>query len=66
MKKSIPIAQKFVLSTEEASEYFNIGINKLRRLIRNNEEAAWLLMNGNRAYIKRIEFEKYITRISCI
>lgn len=66
MKQIVAISEKFLLSTEEASDYFNIGINKLRRLIQNNMNAGWILWNGNRAYIKRKEFEKYLTGISNI
>ena len=66
MKELIPICEKFILSTEEASDYFNIGINKLRRLVRNNESAGWILWNGSRAYIKRTEFEKYLIKINNI
>ena len=32
-KSDIPVWEKYMLSTEEASEYFHIGINKLRRII---------------------------------
>jgi hypothetical protein len=59
-------AEKYTLSLEEAAAYFHIGINKLRRLISNNEEADWVLRNGSHTYIKRVKFEQLIDRISDI
>ena len=55
-----------MLSTEEASEYFHIGINKLRRIISLNPTAEWILWNGSHAYIKRRIFEQFIDRIDSI
>ncbi len=66
MKELMRTCEKYVLSTEEAAEYFHIGINKLRRLISENESADWVLYNGTHAYIKRIKFEQLIDRISSI
>ena len=39
---------KYTLTIEEASKYFRIGENKLRRLAEENKDAGWLIMNGNR------------------
>ena len=66
MKETVKICEKYMLTTEEAAEYFHIGINKIRRLISDNESADWLLWNGNRAYIKRIKFEQLLDRASTI
>jgi len=60
MNLEVPIWQKYTLTVEEASQYFRIGENKLRKIISENENAAFLLWNGNRAQIKRKLFEKYI------
>ena len=56
----IPIWERYTLTIEEASEYFRIGENKLRRLAEENKNANWLIMNGNRIQIKRKQFEKII------
>ena len=32
MKQIVPIHQKYLLSIEEASQYFHIGENKLRKI----------------------------------
>ncbi|MBR6173058.1 MAG: phage holin [Eubacterium sp.] len=58
-KVDIPVWEKYMLSTEEASDYFHIGINKLRRIISLNPTAEWILWNGSHAYIKRRIFEQF-------
>ena len=52
-KGEILVWEKYTLSTEEASAYFHIGINKLRRIISLSPTAEWSLWNGSHAYIKR-------------
>ena len=39
----IPVWEKYTLTIEEASKYFRIGENKLRRLAEENKDAGWLL-----------------------
>ena len=56
----IPVWEKYTLTIEEASKYFRIGENKLRRL------AGWLIMNGNRIQIKRRQFEQVIDKLDAI
>ena len=56
----VPIWEKYTLTIEEASKYFRIGENKLRRLAEENPNAGWVIMNGNRIQIKRKQFEKII------
>ena len=34
MKESIPVKDKFLLTINEASEYFNIGQKNMRRIFR--------------------------------
>ncbi len=64
--KDVPIWEKYTLTIEEASRYFRIGENKLRRLAEENQNADWLLMNGNRIQIKRKKFEKLIDKLDVI
>ena len=64
--KDIPIWEKYTLTIEEASKYFRIGENKLRRLAEENQNADWLIMNGNRIQIKRKKFEKLIDKLDAI
>ena len=61
-----PIWERYTLTIEEASKYFRIGENKLRRLAEENKNANWLIMNGNRIQIKRKQFEKIIDTLDAI
>lgn len=60
------IWERYTLTIEEASKYFRIGENKLRRLAEENKNANWLIMNGNRIQIKRKQFEKIIDTLDAI
>lgn len=62
----IPVWEKYTLSIEEASAYFRIGENKLRRIISENPDADFVLWNGTRAQIKRKKFEEYVDKLSAI
>ncbi len=46
--------------------YFRIGQAKLRRLINENEDADFILWNGNRPQIKRKQFEEFIDKLNVI
>jgi len=65
-KQTIPFWEKYTLTIEEAAQYFQIGETKLRRIIDENPDAEYVLLNGNRRQIKRHLFEKYIDRSSVI
>lgn len=62
----IPLWKKYTLSVEEASKYFRIGQAKLRRIINENEDAGFVLWNGNRPQIKRKQFEEIIDKLNVI
>ena len=64
--QDIPIWGKYTLTIEEASKYFRIGENKLRRLAEENKDAGWLIINGNRIQIKRRQFEQVIDKLDAI
>ena len=59
----IPVWEKYTLTIEEASKYFRIGENKLRRLAEENKDAGWLIMNGNRIQNKILHFETLIKKM---
>ena len=63
---NVPIWEKYTLTIEEASKYFRIGENKLRRLAEENPTAGWVILNGNRIQIKRKQFEKIIDSLDTI
>ncbi len=58
-KLYIPISEKFNLTIEEASHYFNIGRDKLYELV-NEDGCKYVLHNGRNILIKRKLFEKYL------
>ena len=62
----VPVWEKYTLTIEEASKYFRIGENKLRKLAEENLNSGWVIMNGNRIQIKRKKFEKRIDDIDII
>lgn len=63
---NIPFWEQYTLSIEEASKYFRIGENKLRKIISENKDADYIIWNGNRAQIKRKLFEKYIDQCELV
>ena len=59
MKDKITLSQKSLLTLEEASAYFNIGVCKLRELT-NDEHCPYVLWNGSKRLIKRKTFEEFL------
>ena len=57
---TVPIWEKLTLTIDEAAEYSNIGINKIRELT-NNPRCNFVIFVGKRRLIKRKEFEKFIS-----
>lgn len=65
-KYPVPVWEKYILTIEEAAQYFQIGECKLRRLLEENPDEEYILANGNRKLIKRRLFEQYIDRCAVI
>lgn len=65
MNQSIPISEKYTLTILEASEYFNIGRDKLYELAKE-DGCKFVIHNGRNILIKRKMFEKYLESISYI
>lgn len=59
-KRELPWWQKYTLTLNEASEYFGIGYKKLKMFVQEHSDEDFVLWNGNRALIKREQFEKYM------
>ena len=57
--KNIPICNKFTLTVEEATQYFNIGRDKIY-LLTKEDGCKFVLYNGRNILIKRELFEKYL------
>lgn len=62
----MPFYAKYTLSVEEAAVYFHIGRARLRELANENLNAPYILMIGNRVFIKRKMFEEYIDQVNYI
>lgn len=60
--EGIPVWQKYALSVKEAAEYFHLGETKLRKLIRRDRYAPYLIWNGGRVYFKRKMFEEFLDK----
>ena len=56
----IPVWEKMNLTLEEAAEYSNIGVNRLRALS-NDPRCKFVVFVGKKRWIKRKEFEKFIS-----
>lgn len=64
--QTVPVWEKYTLTINEAAAYFRIGESKLRKLINDNQDANFILWNGNRPQIKRCLFEKFVDQCSVI
>ena len=61
MSKEVPIWEKSNLTLEEAAIYFNIGINKLRKLS-DDENCKFVLWCGSKRLIKRKMLDAYLEK----
>ena len=57
------MTNKYNLTIKEASEYYNIGENKLRELIKQ-DCCEFALYIGKKALIKRKQFEEYLDKVT--
>lgn len=62
----IPFWNKYTLTIQQASEYFNIGEKKIRQIAQENPTADYILYNGTKVLIKRTKFEHYIDDVSSL
>lgn len=58
--QSVPIHLKMNLTIKEASEYSNIGINKIDSMLRT-PNCPFVLYVGTKKLVKRKEFEQFIS-----
>lgn len=57
----MPIWHKSNLTLTEAAKYFNVGIDKLRK-ITNDEDCNFVLWVGNKRLIKRELMDEYLKK----
>ena len=65
--QDIPVWEKYTLTIEEASKYFRIGENKLRRLAEENKDAGWqIYCSGLQPHPKIPERKRYFCTLLLI
>ena len=62
----VEIKDKFCLTIDEASEYFNIGEKKLRQIVADNINSGFVIQNGVKILIKRRRFEDYLEEMTAL
>ena len=60
-EKDVPIWHKSNLTLAEAAKYFNVGMDKLRK-ITNDEDCNFVLWVGNKRLIKRKLMDEYLKK----
>lgn len=65
-REMVPIAEKYALTLDEAAQYYNIGVNKLRELTSRRDSSRCVLFVGNKRLIKRKAFEQYIETLDMV
>nr|MBQ8251927.1 transposase [Lachnospiraceae bacterium] len=66
LPSDIPVWNRFLLSIYEAAAYYHIGEKKIRALIDRYPDAEFILYVGNKALIKRRQFEEFLDNASTI
>ena len=57
--KEVEIHNKVLLTIEEAAEYSNIGVKKLRSMT-DKIDCPFVLWNGQKRLIKKQKFDEYL------
>ena len=65
-KTRVQVEDKFCLTIDEASEYFNIGEKKLRQIVADNINSGLVIQNGVKILIKRRRFEDYLEEMTAL
>ena len=60
-KQYVPIQDKLMLTIEEASQYSNIGQNKISDLLKD-PFCPFVLYVGRKKLVKRKEFEEFLSK----
>lgn len=66
IENRLPLSEKYCLTIEEASMYFNIGEKKLRKIVADYMDSGLVLQNGAKVLIKRKKFEHFLNDITSI
>ena len=66
-KTKVPLWEKYILTIEEAVNYFNIGEKKMRHLVSEHlSDNSFVVLNGTKALIKRKKFEEFLDKTTTI
>lgn len=65
-KTRVQVKDKFCLTIDEASEYFNSGEKKLRQIVADNINSGFVIQNGVKILIKRRRFEDYLEEMTAL
>ena len=57
------LSEKYLLTIDEAAQYFNIGVNKIRELTKD-PTCVFAVFIGKKCLIKRTLFEQYLDNIT--
>ena len=64
--QEIPYWERYMLTIREAAEYFHIGEKKMRQIVEDYEGADFIIMNGNRAMIKRKNVDRFLDSATAV
>ena len=64
----VPVWNKFLLTVNEASEYFGLGVNKIRRVANDymDSDYNFVIQNGTKIMINRGKFEEFLNNTTTI
>lgn len=65
-KPYVPVWEKYALTIYEAAEYFGIGEQRLRTIVKENKQADFLLWIGIKVEIKRKLFEQFLNETNAL
>ena len=64
MAANVPVQDKVFLTINEMAKYLGIGHNRIRRLVKDNPDANYILLRGTRVYLKREMFVETMLKLS--
>lgn len=66
--KTVPIWEKYMLTVDEAVQYFGIGEKKIRMLISENVDSdyCFTVQVGNKSLINRHKFEEFLNQTTSL
>ena len=66
--KMVPIWEKYMLTVDEAVQYFGIGEKKVRMLISENTDTdyCFTVQVGNKSLINRHKFEEFLNQTTSL